>query len=163
MSDLVVVDVLGVRRQLPSEAVVVLLLDGDGRRVLPIAVGTWEGAAIASGHAGIAPPRPMTHDLLAASLAAAGTALAHVEIVALESGTFRADLVLANGARVDARASDAIALAVRVKAPVMCTEAVLADAGIAVEDRETDREVAEFRHFLDTVSPDDFGGEMGEG
>lgn len=157
MSDPVVVDVLGVRRQLPADDVVVLLLDGEGRRVLPIAVGVWEGRAIATAHAGVTPERPMTHDLLAAALVAAGTAVAHVEIVALERGVFHAEVVLTNGARVDSRASDAIALAVRVKAPVLCAERVLADVGVPVEDRETEREVEEFRTFLDAVSPEDFG------
>ena len=66
--DLVELQVLGVRRQVPLDQVVVLLLDMAGGRVLPIVVGLTEGQAIAAGQAGVVPPRPMTHDLLASVL-----------------------------------------------------------------------------------------------
>ncbi len=155
---LVALDVLGVRRQLPADQVVVLLLDQAGHRLLPIVVGIWEGTAIATGHAGVAPPRPMTHDLLVSLLAALGAGLDHVEIVALEDGVFHAELVLTDGTRVDSRASDAIALAVRARVPVLCAEPVMSESGVVVEDRDTEEEVAEFRSFLDTVEPEDFEG-----
>ena len=155
---LVELDVLGVRRQLPADQVVVLLLDQEGHRLLPIVVGVWEGTAIATGHAGVAPPRPMTHDLLVTVLGALGTGVDHVEIVALEEGVFHAELVLVNGVRVDSRASDAIALAVRARVPVLCAEPVLAESGVLVEDRHTEEEMAEFRSFLATVEPEDFEG-----
>ena len=155
---LVELDVLGVRRQLPADQVVVLLLDQPGHRLLPIVVGVWEGTAIATGHAAVAPPRPMTHDLMMSLMTAVGAALDHVEIVALEEGVFYAELVLADGTRVDSRASDAIALAVRARVPVLCAEPVMSESGVIVEDRDTEEEVAEFRSFLDTVEPEDFEG-----
>src|SRR5665648_34540 len=65
---LIEMQVLGVRRQVPLDQVVVLLLDVDGGRVLPIVVGLSEGQAIAAGQAGVVPPRPMTHDLLVSVL-----------------------------------------------------------------------------------------------
>jgi bifunctional DNase/RNase len=156
--DLVELQVLGVRRQVPLDQVVVLLLDMAGGRVLPIVVGLAEGQAIAAGQAGVIPPRPMTHDLLASLLGSLGAVLERVEIVALIDGVFHAELVLGDGRRVDSRASDAIALAVRTGSPVLCERAVLEESALDVADSTTDEEdeVEEFRAFLDTVSADDF-------
>lgn len=155
-TDLVELEVLGVRRQADPDQVVVLLLDVEGRRLLPVVVGPLEGAAIAAGHAGLRSPRPMTHDLLVAVLGACGARLAHVEVTALLDGVFHAALVLADGARIDSRASDAIATAVRVGCPVRCASEVLQEAGLPVQEHTPDEQVAEFRAFLDTVDPEDF-------
>ena len=160
--DLVELDVLGVRRQGEDDEVVVLLLDLTGRRLLPIVVGPNEGSAIAVGHAGIRPPRPMTHDLLAALVAACGGVVVQVEVSQLLEGVFHATVVLDGGTRVDARASDAIALAVRLGCPVLCAPDVLEVAGLPVEGETPADEVARFRAFLDTVTPDDFGEETGD-
>jgi hypothetical protein len=156
---LVEVQVLGVRRQLPLDQVVVLLLDADGGRVLPIVVGLTEGQAIAAGHAGVVPPRPMTHDLLVTVLRASGVGVDHVEIVALIDGVFHAALVLEDGRRIDSRASDAVAVAVRLATPVLCDADVLAESGLDVQEpTNEEEELEEFRAFLDTVSADDFVG-----
>ena len=70
---------------------------------------------------------------------------------------FHAALVLADGRRIDSRASDAIAVAVRTGSPVLCDPQVLAESGLEVQETaDQDEEVEEFRAFLDTVSPDDF-------
>ena len=161
---LVEMEVLGVRRQVPAEQVVVLLLDLAGRRLLPIVVGLTEGTAIVAGQAGVEPPRPMTHDLLVSTIAACGEQVLRVEVVALVDGVFHAALVLAGGGRVDSRASDAIAVAVRVGCPVMCAKDVLEESSLEVEEQIAEEEVEEFRVFLDNVSPEDFvAGEGGEG
>ncbi|MCL3862419.1 bifunctional nuclease family protein [Actinotalea sp. K2] len=164
--DLIELEVLGVRRQSPPDQVVVLLLDLAGRRLLPIVVGVPEGSSIASAQAGIRPPRPMTHDLLVEVIDAADLVLVHTEIVALIDGVFHAALVLDNGQRLDARASDAIAVAVRTGSPVLCAPAVLDASAIAVEESTQvpaeEAELEQFREFLDTVTPEDFlGGEEG--
>lgn len=157
-------EVLGVRRQAPVDQVVVLLLDLVGRRLLPIVVGVNEGSAIVAGQSGVNPPRPMTHDLLVSALESAGTDVVRVEIVALIEGVFHAELVLGNGRRVDSRASDAIAVAVRVGCRVLCAPEVLEASGLEVEESTPEDEVEEFRAFLDTVNADDFiAGEEGEG
>lgn len=158
-------EVLGVRRQAPADQVVVLLLDLVGRRLLPIVVGMTEGSAIVAGQSGLTPPRPMTHDLLVASLTGAGAKVEQVEIVSLIDGVFHAALVLDNGKRIDSRASDAIAVAVRIGCPVLCRPAVLQGSGLEVEETSPEEEVEQFRQFLDTVSADDFvaGDEGDEG
>lgn len=163
MSRLVQLEVLGVRQQSSVEQVVVLLLDLSGRRLLPVVVGATEGAAIASGQAGLEPPRPMTHDLLVSVLSTVGAAVRHVEIVALRDGVFHAALVLESGQRVDSRASDAVAVAVRVGCPVLCEPEVLEESALEVEGATPEDEMAEFRAFLETVTPEDFESAPGEG
>ncbi|WP_199241598.1 bifunctional nuclease family protein [Serinibacter arcticus] len=109
---------------------VVLMLEADGLdMVLPVTIGPREGAAIASVLAGIVPPRPLTHDLLLDLLRAAGAEVVRVEIVALRAGVFYAEIVLDDGARVDARTSDAVAVALRAGVPVLCDPDVLESAG----------------------------------
>ncbi|WP_182113913.1 MULTISPECIES: bifunctional nuclease family protein [unclassified Actinotalea] len=172
--DLIPVEVLGVRRQAPLDQVVVLLLDLAGRRLLPIVVGVTEGSAIATAQQGVVPPRPMTHDLLAAVIEECSAGLDRVEIISLVDGVFHAELVMADETRVDARASDAIAVAVRAGCAVLCAPEVLEESGLEVEEHTTEDEVEEFRAFLDTVSADDFvsgegapeeeeGGDAGHG
>ncbi|WP_159805602.1 bifunctional nuclease family protein [Cellulomonas citrea] len=148
------VEVVGVRAA--GEETIVLLLDGLDSLVVPIVVGRGEATAIASAQAGVVPPRPMTHDLLRNVLRALGGHLDRVEIARLEQGVFHAALVLADGVRVDSRASDAIALALRCGAPVVCSASVVGAAGIEVQVTASERDVAEFRSFLEHVSADDF-------
>ncbi len=161
-TSLVELDVLGVRRQGEENEVVVLLLDLAGRRLLPIVVGPSEGSAIAVGHAGIRAPRPMTHDLLVSLVGACGAIVTHVEVVELVDGVFHAAIVLDGGHRIDSRASDAIALAVRLGCPVLCAPQVLEIASLPVEGDTPADEVARFRTFLDTVTPDDFSADPGQ-
>jgi len=163
MAGLVELEVLGVRRQTSVDQVVVLLLDLSGRRLLPVVVGPSEGAAIAAGQAGVVPPRPMTHDLLVSVLETCGVGLERVEIVELREGVFHAALVLDSGERVDSRASDAVALAVRVGCPVLCAPEVLEESSLEVEGATPEDEMAEFRAFLDKVTPEDFENAPPEG
>ncbi|WP_206155721.1 bifunctional nuclease family protein [Cellulomonas taurus] len=162
--DLVEVEVLGVRRHPDDEELVVLLLEPIGELVVPISIGPVEAAAIATAQAGIVPPRPMTHDLLRSVLNTLHTRLTRVEITELSGGIFHAALVLGEEERVDARASDALALAVRMDCPVLCAVDVLAQAGVEAQVTEvpegsaveSEDEVERFREFLDQVEPEDF-------
>lgn len=162
---MVQVEVVGVRQHLADDEIVVLLLDPESELLVPILIGPTEASAIASAQAGIVPPRPMTHDLLRDVIVAAGSSVAHVEITRLEEGVFHAELVLATGPRVDSRASDAIALALRFGCPVLCAAEVVAVAGVEVRTTSTEQDLERFRRFLDVVTPEDFstGEEPGEG
>lgn len=161
------VEVVGVRTHVGDDETVVLLLDPESGLLVPILIGPAEAGAIAAAQAGIVPPRPMTHDLLKSSLVAAGATVRRVEITQLLDGVFHAALVLGTGRRVDSRASDAIAMALRFECPVMCAAQVLADAGVEVRAVSAEQEVEEFREFLDRVSAEDFatgeepGGDAG--
>ncbi|MEG3613697.1 bifunctional nuclease family protein [Isoptericola haloaureus] len=159
---MVPVEVLGVRQQQNDQEIVVLLLDTSAELAVPIVIGAREASAIAMAQAGVATPRPMTHDLLRDLLTAVGVELDQVEIVALDGGIFFAELVLSNGTRLDSRASDAIALAVRTGSPVLCSAEVVAAAGVEVVDLAQQREVEKFRDFLDHVNPEDFTAPEGE-
>jgi bifunctional DNase/RNase len=158
--ELVPVEVIGVRQHLVDDEIVVLLLDPASDLLVPILIGASEASAIASAQAGIVPPRPMTHDLLRDVLVTLGVQLHQVEITSLEQGVFHAALVLDGGRRVDSRASDAIALAVRAECPVLCSAEVVAVAGVEASTGPAEQELERFREFLDQVSPDDF--ETGE-
>ncbi|WP_125776108.1 bifunctional nuclease family protein [Antribacter gilvus] len=159
---MVPMEVLGVRQQQRDREIVVLLLDAAADLAVPIVIGSREASAIAMAQAGLNTPRPMTHDLLRDLLSAVGVDLERVEIVALEGGIYFAELVLSNGVRLDSRASDAIALAVRTDSPVLCSAEIVALAGVEVVDVDQQREVEKFRDFLDHVTPEDFSGHTGQ-
>ncbi|MBK9740170.1 MAG: bifunctional nuclease family protein [Actinobacteria bacterium] len=153
-------EVVGVRVEMPSNNPIVLLRDREGGRYLPIWVGAVEATAIAYAQQGIVPPRPLTHDLLRDILVALGVTLSEVRITALEDGVFYAVLVFSTGVEVSARPSDAIALALRVDAPIRGADAVMDEAGIDLPDEQEpadEDQVEKFREFLDQVSPEDFG------
>jgi bifunctional DNase/RNase len=142
-----------------TNAPIVLLRDEAGSRVLPIWVGVFEANAIALQVENITPPRPMTHDLLRQIIMDLKGEVERITITDLKDSTFYAlihlrvagELVL-----VDSRPSDAIALALRVKAPIYVEEAVLEQAKAeetAVERPDTDR----LQRWLESLDPDDLG------
>ena len=146
---------MGVRVEMPSNAPIVLVRPITGGALLPIWIGPNEAAAIAMAQQGVAAPRPLTHDLFIATLLQLGTPLLSVRITRLEEGVFFAELVL-ESETVDARPSDAIALALRAGVPILLADEILAEAGVAPDPDEQVDEVEQFREFLDTVTPQDF-------
>lgn len=161
--ELVPVEIIGVRQHRLDDEIVVLLLDPAAELLVPILIGPNEASAIAAAQAGIVPPRPMTHDLLRDVLVALGVGLVRTEITSLTDGVFHAVLVLTTGVRVDSRASDAIALAVRTGSPVLCSAEVVAIAGVEAPTGTAEKELERFREFLDQITPEDFetGGNAG--
>ena len=157
-------ELLGVRLELPANAPVVLLREHDGeRRVLPIYIGPEEARAIAIALEGVSTPRPMTHDLMRDLLAGANITVKSITVTELRESTFFAEIELetATGTvKVSSRPSDAVALAVRVDAPIFASEQVLADAAMPAaeegEEEEQEEVVDQFREFLDQVNPEDF-------
>lgn len=112
-----------------NNAYALILKEIDGRRRLPIVIGTFEAQSIALEMEGYVPPRPMTHDLLKNCLDSAGLQLEEVLINDLKDGTFFSKLII-NGFEVDARPSDAIAMAVRYDAPIYVDEVIMDEAGV---------------------------------
>ncbi len=155
------VDVLGVRVEMPTNQPIVLLRERDGDRHLPIWIGAAEATAIAYAQQGVVSPRPLTHDLMRDILEALGHQLLQVRIDALKDKVFYATLDI-DGTEISARPSDAIALALRVPAPILVAEEVFDDAGIVVTPEEDD-EVEKFREFLEQISPEDFEDSTGAG
>ena len=142
---------------------VVILKEASGNSILPIWVGVHEANAIALEIERVVTPRPMTHDLLKDVIEGLDATLERIVVTSLSAGTFYAELHLKSGnalRQVSARPSDAIALAVRVGAPIFADEAVVDEAATAVEEDapEPVKEdvVEQFREFIDNVTPDDF-------
>ena len=151
-------ELVGVRVELPHNQPIVLLKEQTGYRFLPIWIGAPEATSIAFALQGVAMPRPLTHDLLRNVLADLAVGVERIVVTELREGTFYAEIELVqNGktVKVSSRPSDAIALAVRATVPIFAEEAVLAEAGIEIED-EDEQEVERFKQFIDSVSPEDF-------
>ena len=141
---------------------IVILRDEAGQRTLPIWVGPVEANAIALQIENVAPPRPMTHDLLRQVLTDLGATVSRVIISDLQGGTFFAYLQLDRSGDllyVDARPSDALALALRVKAPVFVETSVLDQAStVDASTENADRE--RLQRWLESLDPDDMGYKM---
>ncbi len=154
--------VSSIRVSLMNPVHVVILKEVDGVRRLPIFVGRPEGDAIASFLNGNVPPRPMTHDLLADIVSHhLGAQVTQVVITHLRQNHFYATIHLRDSEgeiELDARPSDAIALAVRVDSPIYATEEVMQAAAIIPPEVEAEREeddLSVFDEFLNTLDLDD--------
>ena len=139
-------------------------LPGEGR-VLPIWIGAQEATAILIAVEGARAPRPLAHDLMRAMLEATDAGVDRIEVTRIDDGTFYAEITLQTpvGVRVlDARPSDAIALASRTGAVVWVADDVMDEAGVpgliveAGEGEDAEENLAEFKEFLEHVDPDDF-------
>ncbi len=157
MSSYLPVDVIGVRVEMPSNQPIVLLKEVDGVRYLPIWIGAVEATAIAYAQQELTPPRPLTHDLMISTIKLLGSKLEQVHLTEIKAGIFYAELIFSGGGELSARPSDAIALALRVGAPIFASEELLGEAGIEIPD-QSDDEVEKFREFLDQINPEDFVG-----
>ena len=142
-----------------SSMPIVILRDSENRRTLPIWVGMFEARAIALELEGVGSPRPLTHDLMKQILDSLGAKVTKIFVHALRDKTFYAKVCLARrggSVQVDARPSDAIALALRTKSPIYVSEGVLsnvAELGRFEEEQEPEK----LKRFLENLGPDDFG------
>ena len=134
--ELVEMVVESVRIHMLSSRHVVILKELDRDRYLPIWIGPWEASSIAMKLQGLTPERPLTHDLFAATLERLGAKIDRVIISELAEETFHARILLERDGRaveVDARPSDALALAVRTGARIFASVAVLARAALGAD------------------------------
>ena len=138
---------------------IVILRDKEGQRVLPIWVGIFEANAIAQQIENQAPTRPMTHDLLRNVIYDLKASVKKIVVSDLQENTFYALIYLAvNGETVaiDARPSDAIALALRARAPIYVEDKVIDNAetvDVAPDKADTNR----LQKWLESLDPDDLG------
>lgn len=142
MEDRVKLYVLGLSyNQLQSGAFALLLAEEGGPCRIPVVIGAAEAQSIAIRIEGITPPRPLTHDLFMSFAQAFGVRLREVFIYRFEDGIFSSELTFDDGERrvvLDARTSDAIAIAMRCKAPIWTTRAILEQTGFLIEETEGD-------------------------
>ncbi len=140
---------------------VVMLADKAERRLLPIWIGSFEANAIAAGLREEKMERPFTHDLLHTIISNLGHEVARIVVSDLKDGTYFATVVLTQDGTttdVDARPSDAIALAIRAAAPIFVSEEVLDKASILSDDAEDD-EVEQFKKLIDNVELEEGQGD----
>lgn len=144
----------GVRIQMISGTHVLLLRDAEESRYLPIPIGPNEASAIAYHLQGVAPERPLTHDTALSLIRALGARLREVRITEVREETFRARMVMVapggEEAELDARPSDAVALALRADAPIFISAELLSIEGIVPEAAEEER-LSLFRDFVNSL------------
>ncbi len=169
ISSMVEVRLRAVRVDLQSNTPVLLLQETEGEgRTLPIFIGTPEATAIAYALQGMAMPRPMTHDLIKDVLSAVDIDVERVVITELRSSTYYAELHLRRGSDrsiVSSRPSDAVAVAVRTASPLYVSDELMDAEGIMLaidgaedeDDASPEELVGQFRQFLDSIRPEDFG------
>jgi len=124
-----------------------LVLAEEGKRRMPIIVGMFEAQSIAMAIEGVNPPRPLTHDLFITYTKATGYRLQEVFIYKFEDGVFYSEIVLTDGNRtikIDARTSDAIAIALRAKCNIYTTEPIIRKCGVVIDEiADTEEEPTE--------------------
>ncbi len=145
-----------------NQSIVVLKEEGTGR-TLPIWVGLFEANAITMGIEHTWTPRPMTHDLMKNIIEKLNGVVRKITVNDLRANTFYAIITVEVGGRIveiDSRPSDAIALALRVKAPIFVEEKVLESAGHV--EQKSKKEVSDkwIDELFDKLKPEDFKTEM---
>jgi bifunctional DNase/RNase len=156
------VEIKGLMLDPSSNVPIVILRDIRSQLFLPIWIGVFEANAIALRLEGVEPPRPMTHDLLRSVVEQLGGTVEKIVISDLKESTFFAVIHVRNGhdqersTAIDARPSDAIALALRTESPIFVLRSVL-DKAQAVDLASEATDEDKLRKWLEEISPDDLG------
>ena len=153
------VTVAGVTVDPVTNTPIVVLREPESGNVLPIWIGLLEANAIALALEGTELPRPMTHDLMKSILHATGTRLRSIEITEIRESTYFALLhIEGNGESMtmDARPSDAIALALRCGAPILISETVLANSSLPATAASEGGERDKWAELLEKMDPEQF-------
>ncbi len=155
----IAVEVRGLLVDPTTNSPIIVLRERDGGRLLPIWVGVFEANAIAMEIEGVSAPRPMTHDLTLRLIGHLQGRIERVVVWSLQENTFYAliflDAGLSEPVPVDARPSDAIALALRANAPIFVAEDVLASTAEKTSGRSEN--VDRLRQWLEGLPDEDLG------
>lgn len=142
---------------------IVILKEIDGERTLPIWIGLLEATAIASELEGIKFSRPMTHDLLKDIMETVDLKVNKIEICDLKNNTYYALIYLIHGGKeisIDARPSDALALSLRMGAPIFVAEEVIEKSSqidLKAEPEDKTEQGKKWQDILEKLNPEDFG------
>jgi bifunctional DNase/RNase len=142
---------------------IVILKETDGERTLPIWIGLLEATAIASEMEGIKFSRPMTHDLLKSIMDTIDVEVNKVEVCDLKNNTYYALIHMTHGGKdisIDARPSDALALSLRMNAPIFVAEEVISkskEIDLTSEPEDTSEQGKKWQEILEKLNPEDFG------
>ena len=151
--------VMGIALDTRTGSPIVVLHDKENRRALPIWIGSAEASAIIRKIENLSVARPMTHDLIANLIEKTGYELEKIEINNVEKETYFATLYLKKGEEtleIDARPSDAIAIAMRCEAPIFVTANVLMNGSVSTDTAKDEEEAPEFKDFIQNIKPSDF-------
>ena len=152
--------VMGIALDTRTGSPIVVLHDKDNRKALPIWIGSAEASAIIRKIENLTVARPMTHDLIINIIEKTGYTLDRVEINDVEKETYFATLFLKdendNFIEIDSRPSDAIAIAIRVDAPIFVTANVLSNGSVSTDTAKDEEEAQEFKNFIQSIKPSDF-------
>ncbi len=144
MEDRIRLKIMGISySQIQSGANALIMAQVDGPIKIPIVIGNAEAQSIAIKMEGIIPPRPLTHDLFVSFTHSFGVTLKEVFIYKFENGIFSSELTFTDGERLvtlDSRTSDAIAIAIRTKAPIYTTRAIMEETGFVMDISSGDNE-----------------------
>lgn len=167
--------VMGIALDTRTGSPIVVLHDLENRKALPIWIGSAEASAIIRKIENIAVTRPMTHDLIIEVIEKTGFEVDRIHINDVDKETYFATIYLKNPnikenktdkeekkdeknaeIEIDARPSDAIAVAIRVNAPIFVTANVLANGSVSCDSAKDEEEAQEFRNFIQSIKPSDF-------
>ena len=152
--------VMGIALDTRTGSPIVVLHDKDNRKASPIWIGSAEASAIIRKIENLNVARPMTHDLIINIIEKTGYTLDRVEINDVEKETYFATLFLKdendNFIEIDSRPSDAIAIAIRVDAPIFVTANVLSSGSVSTDTAKDEEEAQEFKNFIQSIKPSDF-------
>jgi uncharacterized protein len=161
LENLVELSVMGIALDTRTGTPIVVLNDADKRRALPIWIGTAEASAIIRQLEGVDSKRPMTHDLIHNAMESAGYELERVIIHDIQDDTYFASLFFVHEKTdelidLDARPSDAIAVALRMEAPIYATLAVMSDGTVSADQEKDEEDTQAFKDFLSNIKASDF-------
>lgn len=152
--------VMGIAIDTASGSPIIVLNDKENRKALPIWIGSAEASAIIRKIENIKVLRPMTHDLIIDIVEKTGYIVNRVEINDVEKDTYFSTIFLQSPSgeeiKIDSRPSDAIAVAIRVEAPIFVSAKVLADGSVSCDNAKDEAESEEFRNFVQSIKPSDF-------
>ena len=152
--------VMGIALDTRTGSPIVVLHDKDNRKALPIWIGSAEASAIIRKIENLSVTRPMTHDLIINIIEKTGYKLDKIEINDVEKDTYYATLFLENDngeiIEIDSRPSDAIAVAIRVDAPIFVTANVISNGSVSTDSAKDEAEAQEFKKFVQSIKPSDF-------
>ena len=153
--------VMGIALDTRSGSPIVVLNDLENRRALPIWIGSAEASSIIRKIENIPSSRPMTHDLFLDFSRATGYEITKIEINDVDEQTYFSTIYMLNNelqkeVEIDARPSDAIAVAIRADVPIFVTENVLAAGVVSTDTQKDEEEAQEFKNFIKDIKPSDF-------
>lgn len=152
--------VMGIALDTRTGSPIVVLHDKDNRKALPIWIGSAEASAIIRKIENLNVARPMTHDLIINIIENTGYEIDRIEINDVEKETYFATIFLKdkddNYIEIDSRPSDAIAVAIRVDAPIFISSKVLSSGSVSTDSAKDEEEAQEFKNFVQSIKPSDF-------